>query len=502
MNTKRIKKLFMNTGSSLIFQIVTIICGFVLPRLILTSYGSDVNGLVNSITQFLAIISFMDLGVGEVVRSSFYKPLADNDSDEISKIYVSGSRFFKQLALILLVYVAILTLVFPIITEGRFGFFYTAVLVIAMSVSSFMQYYFGTINSIFLSADQKSFLYYNVQTITLILNTIVCSILMILGFSIQFVRITTALIYLVRPLYLRWYVDRHYSINRKIKYEDEPIKQKWNGLAQHISTVILNHTDTIILTLMGTLSQVSIYSVYHMIVYGIKDLFDAITPGIKPLLGELWVKQEKQELEETFSWIEWCMHTAITFCFGCMAFLIVPFVTVYTNGITDANYVQPVFGYLLTLAYAIYCIRLPYNMMILAAGHFKQTQGFYIATSLINIVISVILVNVYGLIGVAIGTLFAMIFQTVWTVWYNSFYLIKRPVKIFIKQICIDIISVLISSFIAGFYSLSSISYIDWFILALQTGFSLLLVILIINIVFYHDRMLRLLKSFIKLFSK
>ena len=105
--SSRGKKLFLNTGSSLIFQVTTIICGFILPRLILKAFGSEVNGLVNSITQFLGIISFLELGVGAVVKSSLYKPLADKDEDSVSKIIASADKFFKKLGFILFIYVII-----------------------------------------------------------------------------------------------------------------------------------------------------------------------------------------------------------------------------------------------------------------------------------------------------------------------------------------------------------------------------------------------------------
>ena len=80
------KKLALNTITSLILQLVTVVCGFILPRLILESFGSDVNGLVNSITQFLGVITLLDLGVGAVVQSALYKPLTEKDTDMISKI--------------------------------------------------------------------------------------------------------------------------------------------------------------------------------------------------------------------------------------------------------------------------------------------------------------------------------------------------------------------------------------------------------------------------------
>jgi len=107
---ERKKRLALNTSTSLFYQVVTIICGFILPRLILKSFGSEVNGLVNSITQFLAIISFLELGVGAVIQSSLYKPLAEKDDEQISRVIVSGQKFFSKLAKILTVYVIILRL--------------------------------------------------------------------------------------------------------------------------------------------------------------------------------------------------------------------------------------------------------------------------------------------------------------------------------------------------------------------------------------------------------
>ena len=69
------KLIIKNIGSSLLLQLVTIICGFIVPRLIISNYGSDVNGLVTSITQFLAYITLLEAGFGPVVKSLLYKPI-------------------------------------------------------------------------------------------------------------------------------------------------------------------------------------------------------------------------------------------------------------------------------------------------------------------------------------------------------------------------------------------------------------------------------------------
>lgn len=493
----RNKRLLYNTVSSLVFQLTTIICGFILPRLILGAFGSEVNGLVNSITQFLGIISFLELGVGAVVQSALYKPLAEKRQDDVSKIIASANKFFSRLGQVLLVYVVILVALYPRFAAREFGFAYTATLIIAISISSFAQYFFGIVNRLLLTADQRGYIQYNAQTIAVIGNTVACFILIYLDCSIQVVKLTTSLIYLLQPFWVYLYVRSYYKIDKKIKYTEEPITQKWNGIAQHVAAVILDGTDTIVLTMFATLSDVSIYSVYHLVVKGVKQLFLSMTNGITALIGELWAKQELNELNKTFSWTEWTIHTGTTFIFGLTAILVVPFVKVYTAGISDANYVQPLFAVLIVAANAGHCIRLPYNIMILAAGHYKQTQNNYIVVAIINIIVSVATVKVWGLIGVAIGTLVAMAYQTVWMAVYDSKHLIKWPIKNFLKQIFVDIITVLIGFFAARMITMQEVSYFAWIILALKTTAVWSLIAIAINIIFYRSKMLRIIKRFL-----
>ena len=483
------KRLFYNTISSLVFQVTTIVCGFILPRLILNAFGSEVNGLVNSIAQFLGVISFLELGVGAVVQSALYKPLAEKNQEDVSKIIASANKFFTRLGQILLIYVIVLVIIYPQFAGKNFGFAYTATLIVAISISSFAQYFFGIVNRLLLTADQRGYIQYNAQTLAVVCNTAACFVLIRVGCSIQIIKLTTSLIYLLQPFLIYLYVRHHYSIDRKIKYIKEPIPQKWNGIAQHVEAVILDGTDTIVLTLFATLSDVSIYSVYFLVVKGVKQLFMSMTNGITSLIGELWAKQELKELNKTFSWTEWVIHTGTTFVFGLTAILIVPFVKVYTLGIHDANYIQPLFAALIVAANAGHCLRLPYNIIILAAGHYKQTQNNYIIAAILNIVVSVVTVKAWGLIGVAIGTLVAMGYQTVWMAVYDSKNLIKWPLRNFAKQIFVDGLTVIIGFFTTRMIAMPEATYIEWVFLAVKTAFIWVVIVGVLNMVFYRDKM-------------
>lgn len=484
------EKLALNTVSSLALQVVSVICGFILPRLILETFGSDVNGLVNSITQFLGVITLLDLGVGAVVQSALYKPLADNDTNMISKIYVSANKFFRRLAEILLVYVVLLMIFYPMLVNKSFGHMYTALLIAAICISSFAQYYFGIVNSLLLNADQRGYIQYVAQIITLILNTFACYIIIKLGASIQIVKLTTSLIFLLRPLFLVFYVKKHYSIDKKITYTEEPIKQKWNGMAQHFASYVLNGTDNIVLTMFSTLGNVSIYSVYNVVIIGVKNALLSVTNGFQSLIGEMLAKKETMKLNAFFGFVEWFLHTGTTLVFGCTGVLIVDFVRIYTYGINDADYIQPLFAVLITIANAGHCLRLPYNILILAAGHYKQTQSNYIIAMILNIVVSIATVKMWGLVGVAIGTLIAMAYQTVWMAKYDSKNIICWPFKNFLKQCGVDAITVIIASLATFKIPMLSVSYVSWFLLAIEAFGIWLIISIVINTIFYRERVL------------
>lgn len=492
------KRLAKNTVTALIVQITTIICGFILPRLILGHFGSEVNGLVNSITQFISIIAFLDLGVGAVFQSTLYKPLAEKDNEKISEIYVSGQKFFVRLGEILIVYVFLLMIIYPNFAGKEFGFIYTSTLIGAISISSFAQYFLGMANGLFISADQRAYIPNTLQFFTIVTNTAACYILIKLGASIHLVKLTTSLCYLVRPILLDVYIRKNYQINRRIKYKGEPISQKWNGLAQHIASVVLESTDTIVLTLFASLSDVSIYSVYYLVISGLKQLFTSITTGIQALIGELYVKQEHEALVTTFGWTEWIIHTTATFVFGCTASLIIPFVMVYTNGVNDANYNRPLFSILIVLAYLIYTYRLPYHIAIKAAVHYKQTQICYAVAAFINIGVSVLAVWKFGLVGVAIGTLIAMSYQTLWMAFYNSKNIVMRPMGAFWKQVLIDIITFVVGMFATKIIQIAEYTYLKWIVEAIEISILWGAIVIIINFIFYPGRLKELLKRIIK----
>ena len=167
------KKLIFNTATSLILQIVTLVSGFVLPRLLLTNYGTEVNGVFQSITQFLGIINLAEMGIGQVIHSALYRPLATNNNELVSKIVVSGQRFYKKIALALFLYVGALIFIYPLLIDNSLDWIFTTTLILSMSISLFSQYLLGNNDRTLLSADQRSYILNTVQIVLSITNIFV-----------------------------------------------------------------------------------------------------------------------------------------------------------------------------------------------------------------------------------------------------------------------------------------------------------------------------------------
>lgn len=495
---EREKKLKYNTIFAFINQIITIVHGFILPRFYLQYYGSIIYGLTSSITQFLSVVSLMELGIGAVVQSALYEPLAKKDNRGISEIIISAERFFRKIAFAFLIYTIVLIFIYPNFIQEVGGWFFDASLITIIAVSSLAEYFFGMTYKLLLMADQRAFITLSVQSIALVFNFFACIILMKCGAPIHIVKLSTVLIMLLRPIVQQIYVRKNYCLDKKLKLEGEPIKQKWNGVAQHMAYYVTNNTGTIVLSIFTTLENVSVYAVYNMVANGIRTLILTLNTGIQALFGNMLVNHEYHELYKRFSKFEWTMHTIVVLMFSCVGVLIVPFISVYTKGITDADYYQPIFAILLTMAHGMYCIRLPYNTMVLAAGHYRQTQMSSIIEMLLNLIISIVLVFKFGLVGVAIGTLVALCYRTIYLAWYLSHNILQYNIIHFCKNVAIDFLTIIIIVILTYPLRLTKLSYGSWLVLAVQTLVIAFAVVFLVNFVFNRRYILEVLKGKIR----
>ena len=442
MAKNRTKRVVLTIGTSLLSEGVALVCGLILPKMILTTFGSDYNGITQSISQFISYISLMKAGIGGATAVALYKPLAENDTKEISEVLYSTEKFMRKISMVFLLFVIGLSIVYPIFIVQEYDWFFTASLIFIISISTFGQYYFGFTYQTLLSADQKDYITTSLEILTTILNTIVAVILMNHNMSLHMVKLGSSLVNLITPLFLYFYCHKKYHL-MKVKPTEDKIPQKWDAAAHEVASFINNNTDVVILTLFSTLSEISVYTVYHYVIANLKKIVTRFTVGFGAAVGDMYARGEIEAMHKNLGIFELLIYSFTSILYSVALVMMIPFVYVYTSGVTDADYIRSVFSLLLILGGVFNCFRVPYRAITIAAGHYRQTRNGAIMEAVINIVVSVVGVVLFGIEGVALGTLCAMAFRTMQYVIYLSNNIMYRKISYFVKHavICFGIIA-------------------------------------------------------------
>ena len=471
MKIPSIGKAKLNIITTLFNQLVTTLCGIVVPRVLIGSFGSEVYGLSVSITQFLSYITLLESGIGGVARAKLYDPLAKNDYDEISKVYVAIRSFFRYVAAAFLIYSITLGLVYHDIAHvSIFTRTYIFILVIVISLSTLAKYMGGLSNLTLIVADQKQYINNIILMVTTLINTVAIVILSVMKCDLIWVKLGSSLIFITRPILYFYYVKKHYPLSTS-KNEKAVLEQKWTGLGQHIAYFFHTNIDVVLLTLFSDARYVAVYSVYYLVVSSIRAITESFSGGMEAAFGELIAKKQMKKLWTSYRWYSNLINSTTLVLFGCTGILIVSFVRIYTQGIVDANYIQPEFAFVLVIVEAINCLALPCASLPIAANHLKQTRWGAYGEALINLIISCMLIRWNPLLGVAIGTLIATIFRITFYILYSSKHILHISAPKALLRVLLTLFA-LISIICVGRFILRFImidSFFKWIVSGIVT---------------------------------
>lgn len=429
------KVTLLNMISGLILQFFTLISGFILPKIILTCFGSEVNGLVSSLNQFLSYITLVEGGITGVIVANLYKPIVEQDNNKISSVLVTADRFYKKIGALFIAYSVILSIIYPLHFKTEFTFSYVCSLTLILSLTLLIQYMYSLTLRTLLNADKKGYVVNFTQTLIVIFNVLFALISVFIYPSIHVLKLISGSLFLLQPLIFNRYVKKNYKIDWKVEPDNSLIKSRWNGFAINLAAFIHNSTDVTVLTFLANLKTVSIYSVYSLVSSGIKQMINACLSGIAHTVGQAYAKKNWKELNQKLDIYEYIVLILVFFLFTVTALLITPFVQLYTKDIVDTDYNQPLFGFLLVLAEALYLIKLPHLNLAYSANKFKEITVPAYIEAMLNIMISVALVKWIGLIGVTIGTIVGMIYRMVFHVYYTSKIVPGRAQCIFYRKL-------------------------------------------------------------------
>lgn len=486
----RAKKALHNTLMGLFLEVTLAISGLIIPRLILLYFGSTYNGITMSITQFLNVISLLTAGIGGVTRAALYKPLVSGDLDAISAIIKATENHMKKVTIIFATFLAIFSVIYMILVLDDFSWTFSLSLVLIIGLGSYARYLCGLTYQMLLKADQKLYIIFYIQTLTTILNIIIAATLITNGFSIHWVKFGSAIVFLLNPIGINIYIRKKYKLVKNIRPDNHAIKQRWDAFAHKAANFAFVNTNIMLLTIFLDLKEVSVYAVYNAIILSVRKIVMRFSGGMVAAFGNMFAKKEYDLIEKTLSLLEIMTFSSTTILFSSTSFLILPFINIYTQSVQDVDYYRPLFANILILSTVLTCLRIPYQSIVEAIGHFKQTRNGAIFEAILIFLISLVLIQNYGIIGAAIGMLSATLFRTCQFVIYLSKNILQRSIFKFINKCLTSVLAAtLIISINHWLLNDEPTTLIMWFVHGLITFSIATLVTLAINYIFHNREM-------------
>ena len=471
----RSEQAFKNMAANLFLQIVVFISGIILPRFILQAYGSSINGMITSVNQFLTYLGLAEAGVATASVVALYTPLALGRKDEVNSILSAARKFYNRSGVLFLSLTAVLVFIYPFFISGQLDNSLVRWMIVVLAGSTLVDYFFLGKYRVLLMANQEGYVVALIQSAGTVANMVVSIGLIYAGASVLAVKAVATGVYVLRLFLVKAYAKKKYpDLDFHAQPAEGALKQKNAALFHQVVTIIVNNTDTTILTIcLGSRSllEVSVYGIYMLVVNAVNQLLTSFSNGLTAGFGEVIARREEETLKKSYSDYEYMFFLIFFVVVACMGVLLIPFISVYTIDMKDVQYVRPVIAVLFTLLVFLQNVRIPGLTIICAAGHYKETRYQAGLEAAINIVVSLALVWSMGMTGVLLGTVCSYGYRSFEIILYTNRHLIPGTAKTAFSRIIRNLVvtAVLIA---AGIWLIpqNMTSFINWFIYAVAAG--------------------------------
>ena len=404
---QRTKNSARNVIVGIVLNVLTILVGLVTQRIFLRILNTEYLGLNSLFSNILTMLSVAELGITNAVIFSMYKPLAEGDQKTIRALLRFYRKWYTVIGCIILVLGLIILPFVPAIV-GEQSLDINLYVIYAISLADIvLSYYLGYKRSIIIAAQQNYIL--DLVQIGYILSLSVFQMLALFLTKNYY-------IYLIVRLTLRVLQNVGIIIiaNKKFPYITKPnppeldekmqksIFKKIKGLVYHkIGGFIVLGTDNIIITTFLGLAVNGLYASYYLIISALQTIIMQCITVTTASVGNLLVKSDIKKQFEVFRRIRF-----INFCLATVGSA--GLLTVMSNFIEIWLGPEYVLGMsvlaALTLNFYFYVMRPSLAVFKEAAGIFHEDRFIPIIESVLNIVVSIVLVKLIGLPGVFIGT--------------------------------------------------------------------------------------------------
>lgn len=496
----RTKKAMINVLVSILTFILGFLPGFIVRKIFLDTLGTELLGLNSLYTNIIGYLSIVEMGIGTAIIFSLYKPFAEGDKIKIKGYLDYYSKFYKIAGTLILILGLLLVPILKVFIRDNINMKDASIYFILFLINTYISYLFSYKLCI-LNVAQEGYKISIGTTISKIFIAIVQAILLLKYSNFYLYIVTQIIINLVYYIVMNLYINKEYIWLKNTKgeitsEEKESLVKNVKALFLHkIGSVVVFGTDNLVISSFINLGAVAKVNSYNMIISAIQGMIGVSMNAITPSIGNLLVENNKK--------LAYKVHKRIFF----LNFWIVSFITISLFN-TITQFVKLWLGdsqVLSTFTISIILINTYFQLMRSSVERFKDGSGNYhqdryaaFFEASINLISSIMLVNIMGLPGVFIGTFISNLAVVFWIkpkITYK--YVFEKPLKdyfkMYFKYLIIAIIPLIITNILTyRFKLINSIS-----ILVINCLINIVVINGIYLILFWNNEEFRYFKNLI-----
>ena len=437
----------INIGLSLISQLITVIVGMLLPRALMINYGSATNGLITSLQQMISYLTLIEGGLLSTVAVSLYKPLADNDINKVDQILFSAKYFYRKTGIVFCIALIIFAAVYPM-TIAHTGYSYSQILLMVLLIGMN-----GATQILIIGKYKALLMAAQLNGVSLAINAIstaLYSIILIAGAYIN-MDVISALSVAISAYIIRAFM---YYLAVKIKLpqynfqtRDQLVSfpQRGDAFTSQILTMISLNGGVMILSFMkAPMEQISVYTTYNLVLSGLYMVMYSIENSVTAALGDLSVSGPIEHVRNSYHYFDSIYHVIWSIVIGCLGSLLIPFIRIYTIGVTDINYILPLEAILFILIGATWMLRNQETLLMTAKGRFKDIRKPMAVEAITVILGGVIFYVIFDMKGLLLAKLASVIYMVTYLMKYTYQKLLEETVRPKLKNIAVSLLEIAI----------------------------------------------------------
>lgn len=421
------RKLYTNLSVSVLSNIIILVLSLVIPRLFLLQYGSDTNGLLTTLSQIFSYIALLEAGISQATLVQLYAPLKSGNREQISKIMSISRCYYRKVTVLYATLVVILAFIVPIIINSELKYWTIFLCVIFEGAAGVINFYFFSTQTILLNADGKGYVNELTNLAGKTASYVVKIVLALTGVSIVLIQFGAFAISLFKMLFYSIYMKRHYPwLNYAIQTNSKQQLPDRNAFViTELAWTLFSSTDAIVLSVFCSTKMASVYSINNMAFVAINSLVSAAYFGIRYELGKAYHEgiSAYKRVHDSFNAVFMGIITALM---GVSVLLLDSFISLYTDGVQDINYSYFWLPVLFCLVQMLSWSRYVSGNLMGIAGYAKKVSKISLLEAFLNVVLSVVLVNIWGICGVVFATVAALPIKVIYTNYISDKAIMKR----------------------------------------------------------------------------